>query len=179
MIENFYYISEFIRTELLVGFGIYSLLKYIYGLLYNFNDLKTKFDDTAQKVAAIFGLIVTSISLAYLLNLENFRPISMIQPLIWTVFCLTLLYSRIGKYTFIRLLFSIAFLITIERFIIIITSLHRDYLYSSWSDETFDQTFGTSTVLINLSVKLVEFLVSTGFFFWINKKRSTTAAIKI
>jgi hypothetical protein len=65
-----------------------------------------------------------------------------IQPIFW--FLLTQAYriNFIKKYLLNRIIISLLFVITFERFIIFISPIHRDYLPSSW---TLENEYGIDT----------------------------------
>lgn len=86
------------------------------------------------------------------------------QPIIWFSITQFLRIKRINKNVLLRILFSILLIISIERCIIIITSLHRDYLPSSWTMYR-DLEIYPSNFFLALLVKIMIFLLFVEIYY--------------
>ncbi|SDJ56302.1 prokaryotic molybdopterin-containing oxidoreductase family, membrane subunit [Flavobacterium noncentrifugens] len=71
--------------------------------------------------------------------------------------------KKIRKNVLLRILFSLLLIISIERFIIIVTSFHRNYLPSSWTMYSSLEIF-PSNFILDLIAKIIYFLVFVGIF---------------
>ncbi|WMI68217.1 hypothetical protein [Mangrovimonas sp. YM274] len=65
-----------------------------------------------------------------------------IQPIFWFLLTQTYRIRFIKKYLINRIIISLLFVITFERFVILVVTLHRDYLPSSW---TLNKEYGIDT----------------------------------
>ncbi|TGV00218.1 hypothetical protein EM932_20575 [Flavivirga rizhaonensis] len=92
-----------------------------------------------------------------------------IQPIFW--FLLTQAYriKFIKKYLINRIIISFLFVVTFERFVILITTIHRDYLPSSWTLNN-EYVIDTGFLITRLLGKiLVVFAVLCLYHFGIKK----------
>jgi len=144
------FITDAIRIGIFSGFGFYSIIFYVAKLLVRDKSFILKFDKNAVNLIITLGIVWIILWLIgvfiFYLGLENqiektnyIKRITGIysigiwlQPFFW--FFLTQLYriKFIKKYLIFRLFISFFFIFPFERFMIILTSLHQDYL-PSWS----------------------------------------------
>lgn len=170
MNEIINFITDAIRIDIFIGFGFYSIVFYLLKLFLRDKTFILNFDKSAVHFITSLGIIwitlwLVGIFLIYL-GLENeiektkyierltgrYSYGGWIQPFFW--FILTQLYriNFIKKYLIFRIFFSLLFVLTFERFVIIVTSLHQDYLPSSWSlDNEFN--IPTDYLIIGILVK--------------------------
>lgn len=133
------------------GFAIYSLF-YIVFKLFPFakkNDLLTKIDDATCTVVGIAGILFALIWIAEITSIllvdddsnRNFLLRRMfgkyaigfwLQPLCSLFFSQLIWFKKIAKLALFRFIIALFLFIDFEKLVIIITSLHRDYLPSSW-----------------------------------------------
>lgn len=76
-----------------------------------------------------------------------------LQPLFWFLFSQSFRISRIQKSVILKLLFSLSFIFTFEKLVIILTSMHRDFLPNSWNVVSFDELY-CLVFLIKISLYL-------------------------
>jgi hypothetical protein len=172
MIDNLDFLIDFIRIDILFGFGYYSILFFILKWSSYKKEIILEFDNFASKLIIYIGVIYfilwfLSVFIYYFNYANDIEKNEFTQRLIgkysfgiWAqpVFWLTitqLLRLKFFKNSLLfRILMSLSFLITFERFVIIITSLHRDYLPSSWS-------FGFSwfELLLTFPLRIIEFII--------------------
>ncbi|TPG37864.1 hypothetical protein EAH81_18225 [Flavobacterium pectinovorum] len=101
-----------------------------------------------------------------------------LQPLLWILISQLLRFKFIRKNILLRLLFSILFIFSIEKLVIIFTSFHRDCLPSSWTMNN-DLSIYPSNLLLELLMKITVFLLFVGIFFLINQKINNYKIAKI
>lgn len=151
MNEIINFITDVIRIDIFIGFGFYSIVFYIVKFFLRDKTLILNFDKSSVHLITTLGIIwitlwLVGIFLIYL-GLENeiektkyierltgrYSYGVWVQPFFW--FLLTQLYriNFIKKYLIFRIFFSLLFVLTFERFVIIVTTLHQDYLPISWS----------------------------------------------
>lgn len=145
------FITDFIRIDIFVGFGLYSIIYFILRAFLKDKTFISDFDNSAVQLIIHLGFIWLALWLVgtfvFYNSLENeiqkgeyyeyltgkYAFAIWTQPLFW--FLLTQLYRLkfIKKHLIFRIIISLLFVLTYERFIIIVTSLHSDYLPSSWT----------------------------------------------
>lgn len=176
MTNFFNLLSDMIRFDLLIGFGWYSMLYYILKLLKYKSDFFTEFDKKACKTIVFLGVVL---GITFILNLlwyyfqadatDKLRltqrltgPYSFgiwLQPLFWVILTQLLRITIFQKMLLYRILMSILFVLTFERLVILFTSLHRDYLPSSWTMYTSDYGITWWNFLLSVLVKITEFAI--------------------
>lgn len=187
MSEIINFITDFIRIDIFVGFGFYSILYFLLRLFLKDKTLISDFDKSAVQLIIYLGFLWLALwligTLVFYFGLENETEKAQyyehltgkyaygiwIQPIFW--FLLTQLYriKLIKKYLIFRIIISLFFVLTFERFILFIISLHRDYLPSSW---TLDNEYGIDTdylIMGLLSKTLVVLAIISLYHFGIKK----------
>ena len=148
---DFDFILQFIRIDLILGFGWYSVLFFTLKLFKYKKDLLTEFDKDACKAFVFLGilfaivwLLAVTVDFVVIMTEEEKTQFLnrltgeysfgiWLQPLFWLILTQLVRFNIIRKFLFFRILIVVPFIITFERFVIIVTSLHRDYLPSSWT----------------------------------------------
>ena len=148
---DFDFILQFIRIDLILGFGWYSVLFFTLKLFKYKKDLLTEFDKDACKTFVFLGILFVIVWLMavtvdfFIIMTEEEKTQFLnrltgeysfgiwLQPLFWLILTQLVRFNIIRKFLFFRILIVVPFIITFERFVIIVTSLHRDYLPSSWT----------------------------------------------
>jgi hypothetical protein len=145
------FIADFIRIDIFVGFGFYSIIYFILKTFLKDKKIISEFDKSAVQLIIYLGFVWLALWLIGILTfysgLENetekteyyerltgkYAYAIWIQPIFW--FLLTQAYhiKFIKKYLINRIIISFLFVVTFERFVILITTIHRDYLPSSWT----------------------------------------------
>ncbi len=189
MSEIIDFIVKFIRIDIFVGFGFYSIIYFLLLLNLKYKTLSIEFDKSAVQLI-IFGGIVWFVlwligTLIFYLELDGIEKSeyyeqltgkysygTWIQPIFWLI--LTQLYriNFIKRFLFFRLAISLLFVLTFERFVIIVTSLHRDYLPSNWTLKT-DLELSTEYWILGLLAKVLIFIATVSIFHFGRKKIKT------
>ncbi len=174
MVDFFNFILDFIRVDLLIGFGWYSVMFFILRLFKYRKDILTEFDKNACKTFIFLGILFAvvwflAVMLDYALIMTEDEKMQFLgrltgeysfgiwfQPLFWLMITQLIRFNIVKKYLFFRILIVIPFVLTFERFVIIVTSLHRDYLPSSWTMYE-DLGFTWWEFLLSILLKAIEF----------------------
>jgi len=171
---DFDFILNFIRIDLILGFGWYSVLFFTLKLFKYKKDLLTEFDKDACKTFVFLGILFAviwflAVTLDYAMIMTEDEKTQFLgrltgeysfgiwfQPLFWLIITQLIRFNIIRKFLFFRILIVIPFVLTFERFVIIVTSLHRDYLPSSWTMYV-DLGFTWWEFLLSILLKAIEF----------------------
>ncbi|CAM4036556.1 hypothetical protein ACFFVF_18375 [Flavobacterium jumunjinense] len=92
-----------------------------------------------------------------------------LQPIVWFLITQLLRIKRVAKNVFLRIIFSFLLIISFEKYVIIITSFHRDYLPSTWTMYN-DLEIYPSNLFLALLVKIIMFLLFVGIYYSITNK---------
>ena len=187
MNETLSLILDFIRIDIFVGFGYYSILYFLLKAFLKNKEKLQEFDKSVVQLIIRLGFVWITLWLIELLvfyiELENATEKAQylnrlfgkyafaiwIQPIFW--FLLTQAYRLkfFYKYLINRIIISVLFIITFERFVILITSLHRDYLPSSWA---LNNEYGLNTgyLIAGLLGKILVVLIVFFLYHFVLKK---------
>ncbi|WP_290700442.1 hypothetical protein [Lacinutrix sp.] len=173
------YIFDFcniLRVDLFYTFGFYSIIYFITTRFYKEITLVNKFDKYAINAITTGGAIWFSLwiigtffwyfelndkadKIDYLDRIfySSYSLYYWGQNIFWLILTQLFRLRRISKNLILRILISFMFILTFERIIILITTIHRDYLPSSWS---MNNEFGfvTNNLILNLIIKLLTFI---------------------
>jgi hypothetical protein len=161
--------AELTIGSILFGFGAYSII-FLIGrpmLTESRKSIMDKFDNSACIMAAFIGAMyliggLTCLIIGYLtvkMQVEGFTMKDRffgkywiwywIQPTFYLISQL-LWFKKIRKLKLVRFIVALLLIISIENLVICITSLHRDYLPSSWS--------------MPISARITDWLINLGLF---------------
>ena len=177
MVAVFDFILDFIRVDLIIGFGWYSILFFIFRLFKYQKELLTEFDKNACKTLIFLGILfaliwITLVTFTYfgIMNEEEktqfIRRLTgqysfgyWLQPLFWLIITQLVRLHFVRRFLIFRLLICVSFVLTFERFVIIVTSIHRDYIPGSWT--MFNLGFGFTwwEFLLSVFIKSIEFCI--------------------
>lgn len=140
-----------ILSYLFFGFGLYNLIFLVLKFTrFGKNNHFRAFDASALKTVIFLGLTYlffyvydTSMifidsdptnKTAYLQRLNGPYAFALFaQQFLYIIFSLAFLIPSVKRFFILRLLFGLGLMLNFEKFTIIVTSLHRDYLPSSWT----------------------------------------------
>ncbi|WP_046746157.1 hypothetical protein [Kordia zhangzhouensis] len=178
MSEFLLFIRDILRIDILVGFGFYSISYFIIKDFFKDKKWLADFDKSAIEtviyigiiwfVLWLFGTISNYFELETELQKEEYCNEQIgkyayafwVQPLFWFILTQLFRLKFVTKYLITRIIISLLFVITIERFIILITSFHRDYLPSDWSFG-YNFTLNPYWILIGWMANILIFIVLT------------------
>lgn len=150
-----------IQVDFYIPFGVFTILFVIVSFFVRKDHFVFKIDEQACRFISFMGVVfcaifMMGIFLLFMNGTEEEKQ-SMIDrmfghywlgfwlpPLLYIFLPQLLRLEKIRNSKIIRLILSIFFIISIERYVILMTSLHRDYLPSSWnlSISLWDSIFG-------------------------------------
>lgn len=123
-----------ISYSVLHGFAIYSVIGFIANFFLSETNKEklTFFDLSASQIGALAGFIYLAMSAVSTLELGRYAPVIWIHLLM--ILSVQLVWSdKLRKLKWLRLLIAILLLFSVEGWIIMITSMHRDYMPSAGS----------------------------------------------
>jgi len=174
------FILQLINRDFFAAFGLYSLVFLIVSSFIKKPVLK-KVDEATAQFTSFIGIVylivwIIGIGLSYKeCSSEETRSVLVnrmfgkywfgywLQPSLWVLLTQLLRFKSIRKNIVLRIIFSILFVISIESSIIIIISLHRDYLPASWLMYS-DLDIYPSNFIVAILLKVIVFLIFTGIF---------------
>lgn len=178
MSEILLLIREILRIDILVGFGFYSIIYFIFKAIYKDKKWLADFDKSAIRTVIYIGIIWFVLwligTVAYYFELKDelqreeyyneltgqYAYAFWIQPLLWLLLTQLFRVKFVTKYLISRIIISLLFIVTIERFIILVTTFHRDYLPSDWSFG-YNFTLNPYWILIGWISKILIFIILT------------------
>ncbi len=177
MVDFFNIVLEWIRVDLIIGFGWYSILLFILKLFPYKKEFFTQFDKLACKTVVFlgiaYGVIAFTILLAVYLNIavdeERSRFIQratgyywlgyLLQPLFFVAWTQLLRIRFVRKILVFRLLICVLFVLSFEQCVIMYTSFQRDYLPVGWTLYNLELGITWWEFLLSFVIKIIEFIV--------------------
>lgn len=181
---------EFIRVDLIIGFGWYSII-FFTSILFSFkNEFLKEFDKYACRTIVYLGILYgivwfTASILNYFIEMDEEQKAQFIrrltgkysfglwfQPLFWLSLTQLLRFEFVRKYLLLRLMICVFFILTFERFVIIYTSFQRDYLPSSWT--LYNYGFGITwwQIILSALIKMIEFTLVVFVYKYLKNQKS-------
>jgi len=185
MIERILFNFELILVDFFTAYGLTTILFLILSIFIKKNFLK-KADDHSNRFISFIGIvylivwIIATIVELYMREEQGKNDLLhrmfgkywfgfWLQPLLWFSITQLLRFETIRKNIFCRLIFSILLILSLERIVIISTSLHRDYLPSSWTMYNNSGIY-PSNIFLEIIMKVSIYLVFVEIFAVISKK---------
>jgi hypothetical protein len=167
-------IIDIITIDIFIGYGIYTLL-YISISIFKTNiQLLHKLDANANNFIIFSGLIyflaIMIAMIAFVPSDRLTRGLIWLQPIIWTTVSQLLWIKTVRKNLWLRFAIAMVFIASFQTFVIVVTSIHRDYLPGSWLMSSF---IPTSETVIELMIKLMLFCLLASLFSWTFAKLKT------
>ena len=190
MDETFFFLGDFLRIDIFVGFGFYSIIYFLLRLIFRENTFLTEFDKSVVQAIIFGGFLWLCLwligTLVFYQGLENGiekqeyieRAIGKhsygiwIQPFFW--FSLTQLYRMgiIRKFLISRIIISLLFALTFEQFMILVTSIHRDFSPDNWTFG-YNLTLSPYWIFLGWLSKILLFIFVVVFYHFGIKKIKT------
>ncbi len=179
MSEILDFLTDFIRIDIFVGFGWYSMLYFLLKWVVKDKTVISDFDKSAVQLVVYGGFIwltlwLTKTGFFYLeseINRVKYSGhVGWIEAIFW--FLLTQLYriNPVRRFLVFRILISLLFLLTVERFVILLTLFHRDYLPDTWGLFS-DFEDGFFALLLVVLIKIGFFLLTVSLYRFVMGKR--------
>ncbi|NMH29309.1 hypothetical protein [Flavobacterium silvaticum] len=180
--ENLTFTLQVITVDFFLAYGLYSLL-YLACRIFITNPILEKIDVESTKLISLIGIvygvlwliglgiILTSSAEQDLYDVKN-RIFGKywfgywIQPFLWILITQLLRFIKIRRNILSRLTAAFFLMLSIERIIIIITSLHRDYLPSSWTMYS-DAGIYPSNFFLGMLMKVFLFLFFVASYYYL------------
>ncbi|WP_291148707.1 hypothetical protein [Flavobacterium sp. UBA7680] len=180
MRENILLLLQIITVDFFTAFGLYSILFLIVSIFIK-KPILYKIDEEAVKFISLAGVIyftvwIIGIFVFYAENNPEEKSDMLnrmfgkywigfwSQPILWFTITQLLRLKKVSKNTLLRILFSFLLIVSIERFMIFIITLHRDYLPSSWTMYR-DLDIYPSNFFLALLMKIMVFLLFVGIYY--------------
>lgn len=167
---------NFIGTDIFTVFGFYSFLYIVFSFLLRKNSKAYEFDNISCQLISFSGLVYFScflLSIIFILYKGDEEKFSLInrmfgpywflfflQPITYLIITQLLRFKKVKNSKIARLLLIPFYLFSYEMLVILMTSLHRDYLPSSWSIN-----LSISDILVGIFIKILLYLIILGLFF--------------
>lgn len=172
--EELIWLRKVFEFDVIVGFLVWSWLFYSFLSLFRVNTKRfvKAFDHWACRSIVYYGLIyfiftVIQMILVPLIKEYPYREVPIeyqilyyISPLICLIATQIFRWKHVRKYFIYRLIPLMVLTLGMERYVIITTSLHRDYLPEGFNESIFKGIPWTA-VLNGLATKLLVFILFT------------------
>ncbi len=187
--EAFRVVLEFFRTDIFSSFGLITTLLLIGRYIPKVKDIVVKIDEMACRLIIFSGIAYTVIILLsyvylflivgdsnneYAITNRATGPYAWVYWLMvfsWLLITQPFRFKIVRKNIIIRLISIPFFLITLEQYTILITTIHRDYLPDGWSNlDPFSVLDTIPYWPLHLILKLILFIGYVFIFQWIYQK---------
>lgn len=173
-------IVTFICNDLFTGYALYTLAFVIWTLFRKPGNMLLSWDDSGNIIVRYTGLVVFLHGLFILIPIvrEHDGPFDLypwIQLFIWIIASQLLWFEFCRRNRWMRIVIALILFFSFEKFVIIVTSFHRDYIPSSWGPDPFPDGLSVAIALA-LITKAVTFVV---FAYVLTYLRSRFGASKI
>lgn len=179
------YTLQSITIDFFTAYGLYTL-SYLLIAIFVKKPIIKKIDNEANSLISFIGVIfilvwITGNIVEYFYLTENEKISYLnritgrywfgfwIQPLLWFTITQLLRFEKAQKNILIRILFSLLLILSLERITILLVSLHRDYLPSSWTMYS-DLSIYPSNLFLMLILKIMAFILFARIYGYINLK---------
>jgi hypothetical protein len=177
-----------IKLSFFITFGLYSIIYIITSIIVK-NSLIENVDKTSNKLIGFIGIVYL---IAWVcLIVTNFINISSperdevldrmfgkywfefwLQPAIWITMTQMLRFEKVRKQKFLRIIFSFLFIVTIEQFVILLTSFNFNFT------KYREFPFTTMDIIIGICTKIFLFLTIVVIYYIAESKYKTFRSIK-
>jgi molybdopterin-containing oxidoreductase family membrane subunit len=185
MNDNIISILKTLTVDFFTAFGFYSFV-FLISSIFIKKATFYKFDEGAKKFISFIGFLYIILwflgILVYYVESSPEERTGMInrmfgkywfgiwiQPIFWFLLSQIFRIKLFSKSILIRIFASFFLIFSIERLVIISTSLHRDYLPSSWAIYS-DLGIYSSIFILSILIKISIFILFVGFYTFISNK---------
>jgi hypothetical protein len=181
VLEAINFIRELIRVDIILAFGLYSILFFITRLFFKDKSKLNKFDQSASQLLIYTGIAYSCIwflgNILFYSQLEQKSINSYYWFLFWVQpFCalipiLLLKINFLRKSLIYRLVLFLYFLISFEQYVILVTYFHRNqFTNMSYND------YGITTYewIIHPIIKVVFFAIIVTLFKYLKQRLNST-----
>ena len=135
-------LSNLITNNIFISYGLYTLLFILISLFIKYNDRVKKMDAGINRILAVSGLLYFVCVLIWLIlsathmndqtRAVQYSWVPWVQVACWMVVTQLMWIKRLRENRVVRLIAALFLIFSFERFIILVTFLHRDYLPAAW-----------------------------------------------
>jgi hypothetical protein len=181
--------SYYLSHVAFFGFAVYSVCFIVFKRFqfYKKNTVYTKIDQAAITVVGLAGLLYASIWVyeisAILIGADASHKNQLLcrmtskyaigfwlQPLTYIFFSQIVWFKNIANHSFLRFIIAISLFVNFEKFVIIMVTIHRDYLPSSWTMFEDYSIFGW--IISGWLIKLFFFTSMVTVTYYIKNRRT-------
>ena len=158
MKETLETLAQIIIIDIFIGYGLYSVVFVAFTSIVKRSEFLNKLDGSANTIIILSGLLylISFVILLYLsLPVMAFGPYwwaPWSQPIIWILVTQLLWIKKLRHSKMARLIISFLLIVSFERYVIMVTSFHRDYIPGGWAS-----ALTTSEIIIGLTLKTAIF----------------------
>jgi hypothetical protein len=173
-------IATFISNDLFTGYALYTFAFVAWTFFRRPGRMLSSWDDSANILVRYAGIFICLHGLFTLISfdraaVESFNLYPWVLLIFWIAASQLLWVEAVRRHRLLRIFIALVLFFSFEKFVIIVTSFHRDYIPSSWESDDFRYGLGVAIVLA-LITKAVTFVV---FSYVLTYLRSRFAAHKI
>jgi hypothetical protein len=180
-----------ITDNIFIGYGIFSITYILVCIFIKNHAFIDKLDESSNKIIIFSGLIyfllwmigmyfsfkeINSEEEKYRLLNRMFGPYWFgywLQPVLWILITQLMWFKKIRRLKILRIVMSVILAVPFEKVVILITSLHRDYVPASHVSY-----FSVSVVIIGIFAYLVLYSILVTIFYLISEKIKLAANTK-
>jgi len=176
-------ILHLIQIDFFIAYGLYSLVYIVLIIISSYNEKIQTIDGYCNNFTTFCGILYFVIFIsATIINFIEADTESKniflnrllgrhwfaywLQPLIWIVPTQLLRINQLNRLLLVRLVFALILIITFEQYVIIITSLERDYLPSGWSTSKPEIEFPIMQIITGCCFKITIFVLLSFIYHW-------------
>ena len=198
LLETLNAVLDIIRIDFLIGFGLYSIFYFITSQFKRDSVILKEFDSYACRTVVFLGLVYFVVFvIAFVLfcnqSAENDKREFItritgpywfgyfLQPLFWIGLTQLMRIKALQRSTIFRVIMSLMFVLTFELFVIITTSLERDYLPGSWSNSWTEIVWAQLSwpeIVLGVTMKVMGFIFLVSIYYYGSKKIKTLSQSK-
>jgi uncharacterized membrane protein (DUF485 family) len=156
-------IATFVSNDLFTGYALYTFAFVAWTFFRKPGRMLSSWDDSANLLVRYAGIFVCLHGLFTLISIDwkldtPFNPYPWILLLFWIVASQLLWFEAVRRHRLLRIFIAGVLFFSFEKFVIIVTSFHRDYLPSRWESDVFPHGLWVAIALA-LITKAVTFVV--------------------
>lgn len=153
---------KIITLDIFIGYGLFTLVWLVTSIIKGHSETIDKVDIKASKfirfVGVIYFICIVTMIIISAITVDDYeiRWHPLIQVLVWTTMTQLIMIEKVRANRILRLTLAILFVVSFELFVILVTSVHRDY-----STEGLFSGLSTTDLVIGLTSKTLIFCILT------------------
>jgi hypothetical protein len=170
-------LAQIITVDIFIGFGLYSILYVLVTIFKKDIKLLETLDMNSTRFIVFVGIVYFAINLIWTISLfaepedskvrGQYWWVPWLQLLIWTSITQLFWIKKLKELKLIRIIIAILLIVSFERYVIIVTSFHRDYIPWNWM---MFSSITPTEIVIGLTTKIILFCgLATLYSFMLGK----------